>query len=87
VSGRRWTDCPESNMADDLHPTVAACNRRSFCDATFAAAERRSHVIGVLLERVHASEQHAGPLQGCRPCRRLMEEAGDPGRTHGHRAT
>jgi hypothetical protein len=62
--------------SDDLHPTVEACKMRSFCDATFEAAERRSRIIGVLLERVHASEMHAGPLQGCSPCGRLMEEAG-----------
>jgi hypothetical protein len=62
--------------ANDLHPTVEACKMRSFCDATFEAAERRSRIIGVLLERVHASEMHAGPLQGCSPCGRLMEEAG-----------
>lgn len=26
----------------DLHPTVAACVMRSFCDATFDAAQRRA---------------------------------------------
>lgn len=28
-------------MTDDLHPTVEACVMRSYCDATFEAAERR----------------------------------------------
>ncbi len=58
----------------DLHPTVEACISRSFCDATFAAAERRVRAIDYLMDHIHATG-HSGPLEDCQLCREVHEAA------------
>lgn len=51
----------------DLHPTVEACVARSFCDASFNAAENRHAAVVYLMEHIHGNE-HVGPMEGCPRC-------------------